>query len=66
MRLADMHIHTTFSPDGKSSMEEQCMHYGLTGCVITDSVKIRTFSRCSKMYSVKMAELCRRNRLTIT
>ena len=24
MRLADMHIHTTFSPDGKSSMEEQC------------------------------------------
>ena len=22
MRLADMHIHTTFSPDGKSSMEE--------------------------------------------
>ena len=25
MRLADMHIHTTFSPDGKSSMEEQCI-----------------------------------------
>ena len=24
MRLADMHIHTTFSPDGKSSMEAQC------------------------------------------
>lgn len=23
MRLADMHIHTTFSPDGKSSMGDQ-------------------------------------------
>lgn len=28
MRLADMHIHTTFSPDGKSSMEEQCIKAG--------------------------------------
>lgn len=27
MRLADMHIHTTFSPDGKSSMEEQCIRF---------------------------------------
>ena len=25
MRFADMHIHTTFSSDGKSSMEEQCL-----------------------------------------
>lgn len=41
MKLADMHIHTTFSPDGKSSMEEQCqkaIEIGMPIICFTDHV----------------------------
>lgn len=47
MRLADMHIHTTFSPDGKSSMEEQCIkaiEIGIPIICFTDHVRL-LFSR---------------------
>lgn len=48
MRLADMHIHTTFSPDGKSSMEEQCIkaiEIGIPIICFTDHVNQTFFSK---------------------
>lgn len=43
MRLADMHIHTTFSPDGKSSMEEQCIKAIEIGIPTVGCILISTF-----------------------
>lgn len=41
MKMADMHIHSTFSPDGVSSMEEQCrqaVKQGVSIICFTDHV----------------------------
>lgn len=63
MRLADMHIHTTFSPDGKSSMEEQCIkaiEIGIPIICFTDHVDFnsseinvgRIIRDCRLMFSI--------------